>query len=223
MKSLYSMLFVSRSRAFKGLGRYNESWDDYHEACELNNSSRFIETLLTTQIEICREIIAIKFSPKKPHDFPVDLDEFDFRKQDQSQTLSNALKPLKLEYKREKGRSVVTTEPLDETGILIAEEAYVAWLAPPFYENYCYHCQRSLKDRPFPCQSCIYVRYCSFKCQVNSWKSYHSLECKFMAHLKYLSIGQLALRIVFMNQVVPSLESYKNYTSCKPSSRENKL
>lgn len=82
--------------------------------------------------------------------------------------------------RKESGRGMFTTRHISRGELIITEKPYVSVLHPNRYKTHCYHCFKTLDQRPVPCHSCRQVRFCSSDCLSRSWTSYHEMECCYL-------------------------------------------
>ncbi|ODN03065.1 SET and MYND domain-containing protein 4 [Orchesella cincta] len=136
-----------------------------------------------------------------------------------SKYLRACSKRLVLKSNEKKGRFVVANEPIRPGDVIAVEKAYVSVLLPQHYHLQCFQCYSPLKA-PIACKSCIYVSYCSTKCQKLAWKTHHQYECSILGALKHAGISVIcfmALRI--LTQADPK-QVLKWYDLIAPKKRE---
>lgn len=145
------------------------------------------------------------------------------------------------------GREVRTTDKLDESKLLISEEAYTWILHSKYFENHCYYClvritgpqvnesdfdsesEKNLPEEPntswhlIPCFTCSQVVFCSIRCRNVAWNSFHSVECQYIDLIEKFD-GQMyspfmTLRVVLKEGLKHVLESInrEDYLSPHPS------
>jgi len=76
---------------------------------------------------------------------------------------------------------------------------------------------------PIPCCNCIFVSFCSEKCQEHAWKTHHQYECEILGLLSHSGISvicYMALRILtqvwYLYFLVSKIEIFKKLLHCAP-------
>ena len=68
-------------------------------------------------------------------------------------------------YSPERGRYVVAARDIDVGECIIHEEAIVNHVKFQLSTSHCYNCNKDSRQRPFPCDKCAAVVFCSNKCK----------------------------------------------------------
>lgn len=169
---------------------------------------RLSEQLIKSKRELLIEITSDGSSEPEDNKELADLDfsPMDVWIKPENRNLHSASESLEIAWSAEKGRHIIASRPISSSTNIIAEKPYSSWLQPANYSSYCFQCLRPLDNRCFPCRQCTLVSYCSSECSQISWNTYHSIECKYMPILKYLSMGHLALRTLLTAGIDTALE-----------------
>ncbi|ESO83273.1 hypothetical protein LOTGIDRAFT_169490 [Lottia gigantea] len=110
--------------------------------------------------------------------------------------LTQASNCIDMRYTKEQGRYLTTNREIEVGDTLIVEKPFSSVLLPDHYKTHCHHCYHKLPLNLVGCIQCSVVRYCSSKCQEESWKLYHSVECPYLDLLHSVGIAHLSLRTV---------------------------
>ncbi|RWS00766.1 SET and MYND domain-containing protein 4-like protein [Dinothrombium tinctorium] len=86
-----------------------------------------------------------------------------------------------------KGRVIVANRNLPIGSLVVSQPAFVSWLRPTYYDQYCNHCLNLLNNGCIPCRKCADMRYCSWNCSENAWNEYHKYECSHVPTIKNLA------------------------------------
>ncbi|RWS00905.1 SET and MYND domain-containing protein 4-like protein, partial [Dinothrombium tinctorium] len=144
------------------------------------------------------------------HQIPSTInDEIKIPNIQENEMLASACVNVQIGFDQAKGRTILAKEAMKIGDIVVCEKPYVSWLRPSLYSDYCYNCLKATNERILPCQSCCVVRFCSLKCFEECWSQYHSIECRCLEALNFLSIGHLALKILFISGVEELIRAKK--------------
>ncbi|RWS13201.1 SET and MYND domain-containing protein 4-like protein [Dinothrombium tinctorium] len=137
--------------------------------------------------------------------------------QSENDLLDGASAFVNLKDTSNKGRVIVANRNLPIGSLVVSQPAFVSWLRPIYYDQYCNHCLHLLNKRCIPCRKCADVRYCSWNCSENAWNEYHKYECSHVPTIKNLVFGTMALRTM----IKLGTDNVMNYLShSKPSDWE---
>ena len=203
-KSQLSFCLITRARLLRKMGHY--------QACELNLSEAIQYPVENKDKigylqKIAEEIASLAATnscyppPNNPHTV---LRKF-FNVDAVNERVHGAAQYIDLSYNEIVGRTLITKKEVKPQVSIIAEEPFCTWLAPFLYHKYCSYCMSPIEEHFFPCRKCSLVRYCTSQCEEESWKSYHSFECKYMPILRNLGAGHFALRCLITSGVDKSL------------------
>lgn len=210
---------MTRARLLRKLGHYQGCELDLAEALqhpvENNGKVSYLEKIA----EEIASLTAVGASYAPPNSALNVVRKF-FNVDAVNDRVHGAAQHIYLSYNEVVGRTLITKKEVKPQMTIIAEEPFCAWLAPFHYNKYCSFCLSPLEQHFFPCRKCSLVRYCSSNCEEECWKSYHSIECKFMPILRNLGAGHFALRCIITAGVDKSLATLR--ASLSSTENQNK-
>lgn len=147
----------------------------------------------------------------------------------------SASSALEIRHSDKAGRFVITKSELHRGDVLFVEEPY-AFVTLPIYSVVtpiaCEACCMS-NINPVPCSVCSQSVYCSEKCRIDGWETFHQWECAGAQCKLWPTIGiaHLAIRVLLIstNKGFPDISSgsvrkpvtvaevYSNYASFEPA------
>ena len=151
----------------------------------INSLSEKISNLSTSEIE---------------QDEKYKTDETFKVKYESNEILQNASDGVVIGNSVSAGRCLVAKKKFKPGDVLILEKPYASTIFQNFYKSQCWHCCKT-SDDIIPCFNCSVVTYCSEKCQTDSWKENHFLECHHAVKLQHLGIATIALHILLKNDL----------------------
>ena len=182
-----SLAIANRSASFFHLKMYQEALEDIDWAIKLGYPVKSRIKLIVRRSACEAELNKVI---KNPEETPLT---------DQTEEKLDHIQILKSEF----GRGMFTTKSVTRGEFVLTEKPYVSVLHPNRYKTHCYHCFRTLDQRPVPCQNCRQVRFCSADCLSRAWTSYHETECCYLDILNVTNdfhySPKLTLRAIIKN------------------------
>lgn len=98
---------------------------------------------------------------------------------------------VKLKYTKDSGRGFFASKAIMPGHLVIEERPFARVLDPRYWRTHCSYCMRQC-DAVVPCETCVYVVFCSVECKKAGWRQFHEFECPQMDALALLaSCGNL--------------------------------
>lgn len=196
----YVLALANRSAVFFSMKKFEECLKDIEKVLSLKHPEKIREKLCKRQ-SACREALADKSTENGVDngvDIASEIQQILVMKGPKDGKYLCASTKLKVVCNELMGRHVVATEDIKVGEILVQEDPYFALLLQEQFLFSCNYCL-SRNMNLLPCDSCVYVLYCSEKCKENAWQEYHKIECLLMPMLikmEFTKLELLALRTV---------------------------
>ncbi|XP_011502952.1 PREDICTED: SET and MYND domain-containing protein 4-like [Ceratosolen solmsi marchali] len=198
-----ALAYGNRSAFLLHLGKYKESLEDLDKALNITMSNilkvklycRRVECLILlglSDILDCNKVNVVSKKEDKKNPLIEKLLE------KEKDIFSN----IDINYSEKYGRYLVTTKEYKPGQIIYVETPYVACSNNKNPYIYCCHCL-AIAWAGIPCKYCNWCIFCSVKCRVEAWKTYHNIECSVFPYIKKFSKNfvqsfQLSVKVMLM-------------------------
>ena len=231
-KIIFCKIIYERGMAFYKLEYYEEFLQEYdslmyycekelteNQKTDLNEKRRFCKSKLDEALENLESDLKLNLKKMKSNYI-------------ENKLLCGISENLSLNYDSKTGRGLIANKKLNENELIAVQKPFVSVLSPNLYKKHCYNCLIKLSkfSHFFPCRQCTQVRYCSYKCELESWNEFHQHECTYLDLLNYSPTfhfqPKLALKLVLKYGVENVLEKFNykkaNESNSTSSKKKNK-
>lgn len=121
----------------------------------------------------------------------------DLRVKNASKLIEGASDKVDVSIDQHKGRCLIAKEQIEPSEVILHEDAFITWLEPKYYQEYCLHCLSFIKNKhSIPCDKCTHAIFCSSLCRDAANKEYHEKECSHLLMLVRVSRVHTAVRMI---------------------------